>query len=1659
MEILELAELRSKIGANLQALLPFVVGDHSEENRLLLENATSVTPSIDDNSWSMVAYITGVYGRFMWRHPLSAEQKRGLWQALIWAVWYEQHYRPKMVRERFRDFLNFLAGQSSDHEFLTEVVDDAERLVTELPYASLGQIESVLARGHKSWAVERLNRAVNERLSSTAYQNPQQASPLPQTPHQSHVSQQLQVPQTTRKGPQTSPLGSLDASYELVGVTSAIDRLWGYLDQKFEKKNQETLDRAKSAPNDHRAILGLAVLAGVITRNVVYRYTHGGSGQESLSNANLNDAILLSEYALKHSTGEYVRNTRRDRILLLSLFYMRQRSLDPESIISRVEEVAGDQRDMVGDPANSIWSDLAAVVTRHLSERRASGHLESSEVDQWVRGFARQGSSPGPSATGNFVREALEHGAKDSVPLKVLQSSQESSRRGDKSNTDDPLSFLGEERRAEFQECIANTQLQRVKVILHESRRSLLSVLSRALADSMFQLVLPPRRPFRIQRGRNAPDLFPDARGLIMSADPEERQKGLSIFEEGMRLTTQRDYVGLAREWALFARARTMGLFGVVAEWQEDINRKRSSWEETWNLSVFYLRSEKPDEALTVLRPGVESWDAPFSHLKFALYCGVQILVGSAQATPGVKSTYEAAAQFLVENLYKYPIPECYLAWLVLVDEVQEEVPLIEQSDNLGLFQEILVRPIVIPAPDQEVVGDQIEVLRQRLERAGRRDTWRLWINDYAERHPWYYKAWQWLSEASELAGDLDRAEEALVHVITVQLNQYRQQVQRGIPNPNLKFLKDNLFLLFQFYRRKALHDRRQAAFNRYHRDLPQLWYSADLSNKRLIEVTRDLLEGASRGSEPPPPTDVWATLNAELASVDSVQALAALRQRLETAMEHHLPIAPGQRVARERADFIKRLLSEICALVETRRTADELKSETDRLNKNIASSISFVADEVTLRRLKAIVSAFERVLESVTRRLKAHPTPEVSPRALGAGLPDDVPESSLILQIHNPGPGEITNLRVTCSDSGMIASRQEGFVDVLPEQSRDVIGVPVNMKAPQDRRSVRCRVFLNYDWGIVENLRSEQPVDVPWFSFQEFLNENKVGGREIPNPYIFDKPIDFAKHDPRLFQGREKEMELVRGGLMEGRNSGTPIYFHGIRKVGKTSLLHRLSVEMETAPIPLKPVVVNLFGVDAIGHSLEVNLNTFTENILRDARAAGVLVDDLEAIPASHPNPLVALEPFFKDLRQRVGNKQLVLLLDEFNLLVGEQTTSTLDVLRRVHQSDLAWFILSGWLRPGPMQKACPRTQLFPLNNWAIDFLPKEVVTQVLRVPTSEYGVQVPRTTVQAVFVQTAGNPYHVAKLAYHCITRLNTEHRNVVTAQDVNEISDLLAADHGNFTSSSFSTLVLDREERAAAIRFAKTLGEKNESMPINQAISMFGADIIEELEEKYILELQGDKLKIRSKLLATFLRGRVAESVEPSFQPWQPNTKKVGLFVDFENVWFGSTLPSEARAKDIALLLSRHAEQFGTVVCRWASADRRNLANPTGVQIDLEDAGFQVSFPHEELQRRPGSNKKDAADQVLIERIIDESTHSRPDIYVIVSGDHYYSERVMELLDDGYTVHIVSSQSTAAMASIWRNLEVERRLRREAEGYTASDFFIDDLDEILGPLAVSS
>lgn len=407
------------------------------------------------------------------------------------------------------------------------------------------------------------------------------------------------------------------------------------------------------------------------------------------------------------------------------------------------------------------------------------------------------------------------------------------------------LDFLNQEQRRAFFTSLRDDHLATVQHILDQNREPLLTALLAELIDAGPLDYQRPRAlvPVRGKRGMADYDGFCEAFRLLSSTSLQDRQAALRLFEQNRPEDLRPEYRQRAREWQLYARARTQGCTRVAAEWARACQQNEASWEEIWNLAYYQYKTGTPGEAISLLAPGLADLEAPICHFQLALLCSLTLLLEPGKAGEDVLPN---ARVLLIRYLGHWPHPLAFLAWLVLASDIPGTLRPLDMSRYLSRFQELLEAPITLPDPRANQTEEQLNDLRDALVRLHDEETWLLWLNDYATRRPHGYRLWQRLAATAEHMQRLDRAETALQHMVEICYDlDYALAQQDEEKALVIKDLRGYLEKLFEFYQRHNLFKQGWAAFETCYPTLNHLglWDEPEPANHTLLKLTESYLQ------------------------------------------------------------------------------------------------------------------------------------------------------------------------------------------------------------------------------------------------------------------------------------------------------------------------------------------------------------------------------------------------------------------------------------------------------------------------------------------------------------------------------------------------------------------------------------------------------------------------------------------------------------------------------------------------------------------------------------------------------------------------------------------------------------------------------------------------
>jgi outer membrane protein assembly factor BamB len=274
---------------------------------------------------------------------------------------------------------------------------------------------------------------------------------------------------------------------------------------------------------------------------------------------------------------------------------------------------------------------------------------------------------------------------------------------------------------------------------------------------------------------------------------------------------------------------------------------------------------------------------------------------------------------------------------------------------------------------------------------------------------------------------------------------------------------------------------------------------------------------------------------------------------------------------------------------------------------------------------------------------------------------------------------------------------------------------------------------------------------------------------KHIPNPYSVGIPIQ----DPTMFYGRRMELAFLKENLAYSL-ANTVIVLYGQRRSGKSSLLYQLVKNTDILQ-PHIPVYIDMQH-ETIDLSTNKFLYIIARHIYRQLKRRGISIT-LPDQTEFEKDATFTLDLFLEDTEDILGDRKLVLLIDEFEVLeqkVKEQVLSQgiFEYLRSLMQHRRGInFLLSG----------THTIEQLTAGYWSVFFniarhrrlskLNDDAAKQLISQPVKDF-LEYDPFAIEKIRLLTGDQPYLVQLICRSLIEHCNRHHKNYVTINDVNTV-----------------------------------------------------------------------------------------------------------------------------------------------------------------------------------------------------------------------------------------------------------------------------------------------
>lgn len=367
--------------------------------------------------------------------------------------------------------------------------------------------------------------------------------------------------------------------------------------------------------------------------------------------------------------------------------------------------------------------------------------------------------------------------------------------------------------------------------------------------------------------------------------------------------------------------------------------------------------------------------------------------------------------------------------------------------------------------------------------------------------------------------------------------------------------------------------------------------------------------------------------------------------------------------------------------------------------------------------------------------------------------------EGSLFMEIKNNGSGMAENVKIRLQLKGcgsIIGDDIRKFENI---RGSEVISVVFDYQMT-DEGEFEAEITIEYS-----DIKGQQDIRVIPVVLKAVETEQKF--ERIINPYQF-----IAVSMPKDFYGRKKIIETILNNL-NGSDYDNVLVIHGLRRVGKTSILNHL-MYLYGKEERLIPVFVDLQYYRS--YSM---VDLICSGICKKIRIAlmhkGIKVD-MPRIEEFRESPIVAFNDYLDEIQCSLGDKIIVLMFDEFEELIngvntGDYDAYLLDNLRSMmqHRKELR-FILAGADKVIEMLRDYASiifNMTYPIE---VSFMEEDEARDLIEKPlegTVEYG----KASVDKIIACTNSHPFYMKIICHELIERLNSDKRYFVHSSDVDK------------------------------------------------------------------------------------------------------------------------------------------------------------------------------------------------------------------------------------------------------------------------------------------------
>lgn len=376
--------------------------------------------------------------------------------------------------------------------------------------------------------------------------------------------------------------------------------------------------------------------------------------------------------------------------------------------------------------------------------------------------------------------------------------------------------------------------------------------------------------------------------------------------------------------------------------------------------------------------------------------------------------------------------------------------------------------------------------------------------------------------------------------------------------------------------------------------------------------------------------------------------------------------------------------------------------------------------------------------------------------------------EGTIFVEIHNKGNGIAENVKITINIHGKGVVKDGSLREIESVRGND--RVPLSFECVMNEcDDFEVEFFVEY-----MDITGRHHATLPSPKTVMKVVTEKQNFRRINNLYSLN-----AVNTPKQFFGRKKIIHDIYENCYSVETNNL-LVIHGMRRVGKTSILNFLKNTLKEDTIP---VFVDLQETGAYNSMSSLIYSTFAKGIYEALMDHDIQIKE-PTLELFVEEPLLTMDHYLDDIKAAIGEKKIIIMLDEFEELLvgineGRYPRQLLGWLRSKiqHRMELK-FIIAGADKVLEMIFDYAQTIYNMSISIPVSFLEKEDAMDLITKPLAGIA-NFNDSSVERIYHLTNGHPYYTKILCSQIVRLLNQEKRNNIYLADVERVAENIASD----------------------------------------------------------------------------------------------------------------------------------------------------------------------------------------------------------------------------------------------------------------------------------------